>query len=210
MRTFTFPFSRPDHGVYVAVTALILLNSCSHVEDQIPWLQPRVIQVQPFKGVKAEETAFVVATLKKIYPSVELMPPVELPAAAYLSARKRYRADNLLEFLEGNTAFRAVTVGITHKDISTTKNGNEDWGIMGLGYRPGNACVASSFRLKKKNRKWQLFKVVVHELGHTEGLPHCPDKSCFMRDAKGTNPIDEEKQFCLACRQVLLQKGWIL
>lgn len=81
---------------------------------------------------------------------------------------------------------------------------------MGLGYRPGNACVASSFRLTKKNKTQQFHKVALHELGHTQGLPHCPDKSCLMRDAEGGNPLDEEKAFCASCRQYLKSKNWKL
>lgn len=54
----------------------------------------------------------------------------------------------------------------------------------------------------------QLFKVAIHELGHTEGLPHCPVKSCFMRDSEGRNPTNEEKEFYPKCKKQLIDKGW--
>ena len=54
----------------------------------------------------------------------------------------------------------------------------------------------------------QLFKVSIHELGHTQGLPHCVVKYCFMRDAEGRNPTNDEKDFCPACKTFLKQKGW--
>ncbi len=199
--------------IVLSVSAVLLLwavFSCKEIKEQMPWNIPRVVYVQPFFGVRQDETAFVVAQIKKVYPFVQVLPAVALPDHAYLPARKRYRADAILEFLEIQTAGNDVTIGLTHKDISTTKNGSNDWGILGLGYRPGNACVASTYRLSKKNRKAQFFKVVVHELGHTEGLPHCPEKSCFMRDAKGGNPLNAEEKFCFSCKQVLLKKGWVL
>lgn len=42
-------------------------------------------------------------------------------------------------------------IGITQKDISTSKGQYADWGIMGLAYRPGNSCVASYYRLPSKD-----------------------------------------------------------
>ena len=83
-----------------------------------------------------------------------------------------------------------------------------DFGVMGLGYRPGNACVASTFRLNAENKSEQFYKVAIHELGHTQGLKHCPDKTCFMRDAEGKNPTNEEKDFCQNCKKVLRSKHW--
>jgi archaemetzincin len=41
-------------------------------------------------------------------------------------------------------------LGITDKDISSTKGVHADWGVMGLGFCPGSACVISSFRVKNK------------------------------------------------------------
>ena len=79
---------------------------------------------------------------------------------------------------------------------------------MGLGYRPGNACVVSSYRLSKKNKTEQFYKVALHELGHTEGLPHCKNKTCLMRDAEGGNPLNEEKEFCISCKKYLKGKKW--
>ena len=100
-------------------------------------------------------------------------------------------------------------VGITSKDISTTKGKNPDHGVMGLGSMGGKSCMISTFRLKKGSNE-QLFKTVIHELGHNFGLDHCPVKTCFMRDAEGKNPLDQEKEFCTGCKKVLVNKGWKL
>lgn len=53
-----------------------------------------------------------------------------------------------------------------------------------------------------------MYKVLVHEIGHTEGLDHCPEKTCLMRDAEGGNPLDEETDFCERCKAHLQRKGW--
>jgi archaemetzincin len=79
---------------------------------------------------------------------------------------------------------------------------------MGFGYCPGDACIASTFRLSKSEKLMQLFKAAIHELGHTHGLPHCSVQSCFMRDAEGGNPINEEKEFCSGCKKFLADRGW--
>jgi archaemetzincin len=47
-----------------------------------------------------------------------------------------------------------------------------------------------------------------HELGHTQGLPHCKNKTCFMRDAEGGNHLGEETGFCQFCAALLKSKGW--
>ena len=81
---------------------------------------------------------------------------------------------------------------------------------MGLGYTPGQACVVSTYRLAASGRDSQLYKVAVHELGHTQGLQHCKDTTCFMRDAEGGNHLDAEKGFCPDCKRFLRNKGWRL
>lgn len=171
---------------------------------------PVIIDIQPFRGVDAAEYRALYASLKKVYPSVQLKPPVELPATAYYRPRNRYRADSLINFLEQRTAKGHVTIGITHKDISTSKGKIIDWGVMGLGLCPGNACVVSGFRVSREEKAIQLYKVSIHELGHTFGLPHCSNKECYMRDAEGGNPTHEEKDFCESCKLKLKRAGWTL
>lgn len=53
-------------------------------------------------------------------------------------------------------------------------------------------------------------KAYIHELGHTQGLPHCPIKNCFMRDAEGKDVLNEETGFCKSCKTVLIRHGWNL
>ena len=114
----------------------------------------------------------------------------------------------MIRQLSSQTPSNHVTLALTTKDISITKGKFADWGIMGLSYCPGKACVASIHRLK--NNKEQFFKIAIHELGHTQGLPHCPVKTCFMRDAEGGNHTNQEKEFCPKCKKVLVDAGWLL
>ena len=187
--------------------------SCQYQQDGHPVFKSQShskIYVQPFEDFPSSYSSFIVPEIKKICPEVILLKPTPLPKQAWYEPRKRYRADILINWLKNTVNDDGVVIGLTSKDISTTKNEIKDYGIMGLGFRPGKSCVVSTFRLNKQNLKQQLFKVAIHELGHTQGLNHCPVKTCFMRDAEGENPTDEEKEFCESCRKFLVQKGWTL
>ena len=169
-----------------------------------------IIDLQPFDGITAAQTQYVFNELKKSYAFVEIKKSIPLPQSAYYPARNRYRADSIINILDNQAAAWHKIIGLTSKDISTTKNSIEDWGVMGLGFCPGKACIASTFRLSKSEINEQLFKVAIHEAGHTFGLPHCPVKTCFMRNADGGNPTNEEKEFCTKCKSFLLKHGWTL
>ncbi len=166
------------------------------------------ILIQPFKDFRFENVEETAQRIRKIYPNVQVLEAIDFPQNSYYKERNRYRADSIIKFLNSRTKEGYVTIGLTSKDISVTKGKIKDYGIMGLGYRPGKACVASQFRLNKQNADEQFFKIAIHELGHTQGLKHCPEKTCFMRDAEGGNPTDEETDFCQKCKFFLINKNW--
>jgi len=171
----------------------------------------RVIVIQPLGDFSSAQSELVYRQLSKINPGIIVRSAIPIPAATYYPPRDRYRADSLIKYLSSRFGHAdTVIIGLTSKDISATKNDIKDWGVMGFGYSPGNACVVSSFRLSKANQQEQFYKVAIHELGHTQGLPHCEEKTCFMRDAEGGNPLNEEKDFCPACKSFLKSKGWRL
>lgn len=167
-----------------------------------------LINIQPFENISAQEVNYVYTEIKKIYPHIRINKSIALPKTAFYLPRNRYRADSVIKYLSSITPNGQVTIGLTNKDISTTKENIYDWGVMGLGYCPGKACISSTFRLSKNEKLMQLFKVSIHELGHTQGLQHCEVKACFMRDAEGRNPTNEEKEFCWKCKKFLIGKGW--
>ncbi len=182
-------------------------RSRSASEQQKNTSTKEIILLPLDKNLPPTFTNGIFQKIKSIVPGVTLHATEALPKTAYYAPRKRYRADSLIAWMARRAGPNQVYAGIMRTDVSTTKNGVEDWGVMGLGYQPGKACVSSDFRLKNKSAFW---KVVIHELGHTTGLPHCPVKTCFMRDAEGGNPTDEEKEFCSSCKSHLLKSGWML
>jgi archaemetzincin len=169
-----------------------------------------IIIVQPFKGFPVEYTQYVTKELKKIYPLVEIKEAIPIPENCRNSTNTRYRADKLIYYLNNRTKEGYCTIGLTNKDISATKEPYADWGIMGLGYCPGKACIASTFRVKGNDKLEKLFKLSIHELGHTQGLLHCPNIGCFMQDAKGKDKFREEHDFCKNCKTKLIKAGWKL
>lgn len=168
------------------------------------------IDIQPFEGISDNLANHIYKELCKVHPSVTLLKPIPLPKRAYYAPRNRYRADTLIYILRSSTKDGHVTMGLTNKDISSDKGKIIDYGIMGLGYQPGKSCVVSTFRLSKKNLNEQFFKVAIHELGHTQGLPHCPNKKCLMTDAESKNNTDKENGFCEKCKSFLIGRKWKL
>jgi archaemetzincin len=182
---------------YILILILALI-SCTKEKEQ----HQKTIVIQPLGNFNIEQAKGVYTKIKTINPNVVLRPNIPFPKNAYYQPRNRYRADSIIKNIKNNIGKDSVIVGLSNADISVTKGKVKDWGVMGLGYHPGKSCVVSDFRLSKGNKNTQFYKVVLHELGHTEGLPHCPTKTCLMRDAEGKNPIDEEKDFCLKCKRM--------
>ncbi|MBU1720888.1 MAG: Zn-dependent protease [Bacteroidetes bacterium] len=169
------------------------------------------IAIQPFTGM---DTAFCTLAKREIEAfytvTAEVLKPIDLPAIAYYKPRNRYRADTLIDFLYVIKPKKYLSViGLTHRDISVTKGEYPDWGVLGLGFMPGNACIVSTFRLKRnvsvEKLRERFAKVILHELGHNFGLDHCTSPKCLMRDAEGTvkSVDEEEKSLCPECKMKL-------
>lgn len=126
----------------------------------------------------------------------------KMPDIAYYKPRNRYKADSILKYLSSQYPGQRV-IAITSKDISTSAYGYSDWGIMGLGSLVNNVSVTSTYRLKNKNVKDRLTKVILHEIGHSYGINHCKSGlPCLMQAGDHTvNAIDKEpKSMCSYCK----------
>lgn len=196
------------NAIFIITTYALIFLSCN--DNKLPSSKKMVYIIQPFEDMNQQEISYIRDELKKTLPNIFVYPKISLPPSSYYSPRKRYKADSLIQFLSLKHQKDTVLIGLTKHDISTQSGKHIDWGVMGLAYCPGNACIASTFRLNKKNTLEQLYKVVIHELAHTQGLPHCNNKSCYLRDANGKNPTDEETEFCCECKDYLLKRNWKL
>lgn len=191
----------------VAVTAYAFYGKISNKKAPV---DGEVIYIQPFNDIPEGKVAYILLHISKLYPHIKVNNPVAIPEYAWYAPRARYKADSIIKWLAKRAGDTSVIIGLTSKDVSTSKGNIPDWGVMGLGYEPGRACVASSFRLSKNNTNEELYKVCVHELGHNMGLSHCSNKQCYMRDAEGQNTTSEETCFCAHCAKILRAKGWSL
>lgn len=179
----------------------------------------------PFEDVDQQAIDTVEGAIEHAYGwEVTVMPSADLPQSAWYKPRKRHRAEKILDHLHTLVPEGADGImGLTRKDISTTKGDVVDWGICGLAESPGIASVVSTFRIKKKlgkgtaqkkKKKYlrRLVDLATHEFGHTLGLPHCPTTGCVMEDAKGTVLTFNHStgELCESCAKKLDQLGFPL
>jgi len=184
-----------------------------------PTLAQKTLVIQPLgRRLAKKDVAEVVQALKIFYGiRVKVLKRRNLPRFAYYRPRHRYRAEKLLTYLDRvapKTAYRVL--GLTAADISCTKGKIYDWGIMGLADLTGRRCVISRHRCARgsKNRvhaRHRLAKTAVHEIGHTLGLDHCPNRGCLLESGKGSNKTtDREYVICRRCLKKLRCKGIVL
>ncbi|MFN5134293.1 MAG: zinc-dependent metalloprotease family protein [Chitinophagaceae bacterium] len=197
----------------IQIFLLLLFASCTtqQKKKQDPITKKKsIVVLQALQFTDTTSLQLLKDSIEIFYPvTVYIAPDKNFPEHIYYKPRNRYRADRIIHWLRMNIADSVKTiVGITALDISTTKNNVYDYGVMGLGYRPGHACVVSTFRAAKTAKskmhlQQRLLKLVIHELGHNFGLPHCSNKACFMVDAEGQMKLDQERYLCGSCTKRL-------
>ncbi len=181
-----------------------------------PSLAGKTMVIQPLgKSLSNKDVTEVVKALKTFYGfRVKVLKRRKLPRRAYYRPRRRYRAEKLLNYL-GRVAPKSAyrVLGLTAVDISTTKGRIYDWGIMGLADLSGRRCIISRYRCVRgssgrTHARHRLAKTAVHEIGHTLGLDHCPNRGCLLESGKGSNKTtDREYVLCKRCIGILRKKG---
>jgi archaemetzincin len=165
-------------------------------------------------GVPSADVEMVRGALGAVYSEeVRTLARAELPRRAFYPPRSRYRAEKLLDFLRPLLPGGGLRIaGITAADISTTKGAYADWGILGLASIDGTVCIFSTFRCRRGSQspeqaRVRFAKTAVHEIGHTFGLDHCPNRGCIMEDGGGSVlTTDRERDLCSACRGRLAER----
>ena len=129
----------------------------------------------------------------------------------YDPARNQYNGNNLLKLVDSlhfTNSFK--TLGIFNVDLFIPILTF----IFGQAFLNGNSGIASFYRLNNERyglpRNDLLFierakKEVIHELGHTLGLLHCPNPICVMRSSTYLEDVDQKKvHLCHNCREKLI------
>ena len=199
--------------VLFVIIVIVFLCIClfkdykSRIKDvQIVSRCPPIVYLQPCNNFKETEAKKLVIPISKVLKEItdldliiEVLPSKILSDSLKNESNTRYRADKIIHSYPDNP--HDAVILLTHDDISCSRAGKKDWGVLGFAIRPKHVCIASDFRLKDKNR--DFWKVAIHELVHSFfNLPHCTnnDSSCIMQDARGHADLSHKNHLCASCK----------
>jgi len=174
--------------------------------------EKQIVFVQTMGKVNQDDLNLVVSTISDFY-GFEVIVNGEFPLIDSLKVKNtnRYQANRILSASNTmNVDLDGKVLILTSYDICTDRKLNgvlhKNWGIFGLAGIGKQSTVISTYRMKS-NHNSRLAKVVVHELGHTYGIPHCHEnKNCVMNDAKGKgSTVDNVTLYiCDNCRKKIM------
>jgi len=123
--------------------------------------------------------------------------------------RNQYHSTLILEKLAANRPAGAIRViAIAQVDLFIPILTH----VYGEAQLGGAACVVSTYRLNEGrsgtniSQKFidRIVKEVIHELGHTFKLRHCPEHTCIMHYCRNEEDVDRKSdQLCRYCKVML-------
>lgn len=128
----------------------------------------------------------------------------------YDQSRRQYNGNTLLQMVDSLPFHHSdKTIGIFNVDLFIPILTY----IFGQAFLNGRTGIASTYRFcnerygMKTDNQFLLErfkKEVIHELGHTLGLIHCPVITCVMRSSTYVEDVDQKKgHLCHNCRALL-------
>lgn len=201
---------------------VIMSISCDHEKGKNTTLQRGsllevyeklgTIHIIPMGKVSLPVLNQVRSALENFYQRpVKVLSPLKVSGNLRKTPRSRYSADSILKYYRQNFQ----TIVVTSFDITIYDTAKKaDWGVLGLGKKPGKICVIASYpnrigkNVSEKVLLSRIRKVAIHEVGHNLGLNHCKkDITCVMHAAdKKASQVDKEKEmFCENCKRELLK-----
>ncbi len=126
---------------------------------------------------------------------------------AYNPVRGQYLGDALLRALEDveEPGWTRI-IGVTSRDLYAPGLNF----VFGQARYPGRVAVVSTARLRHPEDAVfvrRLSTEILHELGHTVGLGHCPDPTCVMSFSNHVGEVDEKGPwFCPSCSETLVRR----
>ena len=123
--------------------------------------------------------------------------PGPLPPEAFLPSRCQWDAETILRGLPRSSS--ETVVAVTDADLFVEGLNF----VFGLADALGGVALVSVARLPSRDpavTQRRLLKEVVHELGHTLGMVHCPDAACVQHFSNSLEDTDAKgAAFCPAC-----------
>lgn len=179
----------------------------TNVEKKLPYIH--IYRYGDFPVAKAKQLK---EKLQKAYPFVNLVDnAIVLPEECYYKPRDRYSGTGLLDDLK-KYRYGGYALGLTNRIIYQKNEISPTFGVFGISYIGDSVSVISSLRPRtfKPLSDDEMQELMLHELGHAFGLPHCKDERCMMVDAEHGNKFAQTESFCSDCKKYLINKGWTL
>ena len=144
---------------------------------------------------------------------VRRMDPLPIPEGAYDPKRKQYQSVEIMKTLaQFAPSGIGRILGVTNADLSIPMLTF----LFGQAQLNGPIAVVSLCRLHQEFYglpanldllRERAVKEVLHELGHTFGLPHCSDPKCPMSLATHIQIVDaKSERYCARCGMQLVQR----